>query len=199
MEFRRPWWIAQWKHCLNDIYLFSCSNFLISKFKTIWNEFCPWDSDESIPTGQIEVKKTKKYPCAHSSHPTLASSASSSSCLGMRPSQVAVCTCLVLSSLFNHPSSRHKIQDFLSGTSYTAQYPSHLSVFSSGVWLSQCVSCYNSSGSFLSCQPEPAVIYPSETWSLTQAGVCSVVVPLELELIALGKVWADRDEVGEVW
>lgn len=38
----------------------------------------------------------KKYPCADAARPTLASSASSSSCLGMRPSQVAVCTCPVL-------------------------------------------------------------------------------------------------------
>ncbi len=44
-------------------------------------------------------------------HPTL------TSCLGMRPSQV---TDLVLSSLFSHPSSRHKKQDFLSGTSCSA-------------------------------------------------------------------------------
>lgn len=31
-----------------------------------------------------------------------------------------MCTCLVLSCLFSHPSSRHKIQDFLCGTSYNA-------------------------------------------------------------------------------
>lgn len=33
---------------------------------------------------------------------------------------MAACTCLALSCLFSHPSSRHKIQDFLCGSSYNA-------------------------------------------------------------------------------
>lgn len=49
----------------------------------------------------------------------------------------------------------------------------------------------------LRCQPKPAVIYPSETRRQTQAGVCSAVVRLGLEPMALGQVGTDWVEMGD--
>lgn len=128
--------------------------------------------------------------------------ASSSSCLGIRPSQVAVCSCLVLSSLFSHPSSRHIIQDFLCGTSYSAipgLLPS-LHFPPPALQGSGCHSVFPVTTLLipsLRCQPEPAVIYPSETRRQTQAGVCSAVVRLGLEPMALGQVGTDWVEMGD--
>lgn len=118
---------------------------------------------------------------------------------------MAVHTCLVLSSLFNHPSSSHKIQDFLCGASYNAT-PGPLPIFPFSPPALQGSGCHSvfpvTTLLVPSCavSPKPPVIYPSETWILTQAGVCLPVVPLELELMALGQVWTGREEeVGEVW
>lgn len=97
-------------------------------------------------------------------------------------------------STIHHPVTEYKTFSVALLTMHT-QPPSQFSIFSSspsGVWLSQHVSCYNSSDSFLSCQPKPPVIYPSET----RVGVCSAAVQLELELVALGQVQTDRKVVG---
>lgn len=70
---------------------------------------------------QTKVKKYEKWLCTHDSlFQSGILQTSLSPCFGIRLSKVALCTCSVLSSLLNHPSSRHRIQDFLSSALYNA-------------------------------------------------------------------------------
>lgn len=94
-----------------------------------------------------------------------------------------------LSTMFNHPSSRHKKPNLLSSTSLCNSGSHRLRPFFLLFRSLAVTRCFSVTTPLVQCPPvnrppPTSVTNPSETWSLTLAAVGSAVDPLQVELIA---------------